>query len=96
MNPQRGEIALEIEGETYTLCLTLGALAEIEGALGCESLKDLTARLKAISARDLSLLLAALLRGGGAPGMAARISEAAISPKRALEAVLACFREAAP
>ena len=58
MNPQRGEIALEIGGETRKLCLTLGALAEIEAALGCESLKDLSARLKRVSAKDLQLVLA--------------------------------------
>ena len=45
MNPQRGETAIEIDGETRKLCLTLGALAEIERGLGCMSLKDLTLSL---------------------------------------------------
>ncbi len=32
-NPQRGEIAAVIEGEEKVLCLTLGALAELEARL---------------------------------------------------------------
>lgn len=48
MNPQRGEVALDIGGETRKLCLTLGALAEIEAALGCESLKDRSATRMAV------------------------------------------------
>ena len=96
MNPQRGEIALEIGGETRKLCLTLGALAEIEQALGCESLKDLSVRLKAISARDLHLVLAALLRGGGEAETASRLKNLPVTPQSAIAAVLACFRGATP
>ena len=33
-NPHRGEIEVELGGKTYTLCLTLGALAELEQAYG--------------------------------------------------------------
>ena len=94
MNPQRGEVALDIGGETRTLCLTLGALAEIEQALGCESLRDLSVRLKAISARDLQILLAALLRGGGETDAAAGLDGLSIRPPEAVAAVLACFRGA--
>lgn len=94
MNPQRGEIALEIGGETRILCLTLGALAEIEAALGCESLKDLSVRMKAISAKDLQILLRALLRGGGEVETASRLSGLPIRPAEAVASVLACFRGA--
>lgn len=94
MNPQRGETAIEIDGETRKLCLTLGALAEIETSLGCASLKDLTVRLKAVSAGDLIVLLAALLRGGGEPETAARVADLALDPKAAITAILACFGRA--
>lgn len=40
-NRARGEARLEIEGRERVLCLTLGALAEIETALGCGSMQDL-------------------------------------------------------
>lgn len=94
MNPQRGEIGLMIDGEERRLCLTLGALAEIEAALGCHSLKDLTVRLKAVSAADLIKVLAALLRGGGEADLAMRVGELQLSPKRAMQAVLTCFARA--
>lgn len=91
MNPARGETTLLIDGQTHTLCLTLGALAEIEQALGCESLKDLAIRLKSVSARDLIRLLAALLRGGGENELANRVSELSIHPAEALTAILTCL-----
>ncbi len=95
MNPIRGETAILIDGEMRTLCLTLGALAEIEHALGCESLKDLTIRLKTVSARDLVTLLSALLRGGGEKDLAARVRDLAVPPQEALRAILTCFGQAA-
>ena len=54
-NRQRGEIAAELGGKVYTLCLTLGALAELESGFGVEGLAGLAARFEtgALSARDL-------------------------------------------
>ncbi|MEO1100583.1 MAG: gene transfer agent family protein [Pseudomonadota bacterium] len=80
MNGVRGETALVIDGVPRRLCLTLGALAEIESELGCETLAELDTRMRQLSARDLSTVLKALLRGGGetiepenvGPGDAAR------------------------
>lgn len=95
-NPQRGEVAIEIDGAMRTLCLTLGALAEIEAALGCESLKDLSVRLKSVSARDMIKLLAALLRGAGHSEIADQIEHLNINPQRALSAILECFGKAVP
>lgn len=95
INPQRGEVAIDIDGKPRTLCLTLGALAEIETALGCESLKDLSIRLKTVSAKDLIRLLAALLRGGGEHELAVRITELNVNPQSALKAILTCFGKAA-
>ncbi len=67
VNRVRGEAGLEIGNVIHRLCLTLGALAEIEAALGAETLSALESRLKLLSARDMSAVLAALLRGGGNP-----------------------------
>ena len=66
-NIHRGEIAAEIGGEMRTLCLTLGALAELEARLGAGDLSGLAERFGEgrISARDLTAILGAGLRGGG-------------------------------
>ena len=64
-NIHRGEIAAEIGGETRVLCLTLGALAELEARLGAGDLAGLAERFGEgrISARDLTAILGAGLRG---------------------------------
>lgn len=65
MNGIRGEVSLEAGGRTLRLCLTLGALAEIETALGVSSLAQLEERLTRLSTVDLVALTLALARGGG-------------------------------
>jgi hypothetical protein len=66
-NARRGEVALTLGATRYTLCLTLGALAELEAAFGVEDLGALAERFGSgrLSSRDLLMLLAAALRGGG-------------------------------
>lgn len=66
-NRRRGEIAAELDGRSRRLCLTLGALAELEAALGAGDLSALAARFSAgrLSARDLIVLIGAGLRGAG-------------------------------
>ena len=66
-NRRRGEVGLELGGERYTLCLTLGALAELEDAFGVADLDSLGRRFASggLSSRDLLTLLGAALRGGG-------------------------------
>ncbi|MCJ2033277.1 gene transfer agent family protein [Methylobacterium sp. J-068] len=67
VNRRRGEVALALGTERYTLCLTLGALAELEDALGAADLAGLAARFSqgGLKSRDLIALLGAALRGGG-------------------------------
>ena len=59
-------MALEINGETHVLRLTLGALAELENALEEPSLIALVERFEGnhFSSRDVLALLAAGLKGG--------------------------------
>lgn len=66
-NSQRGEIDAMIGGEVRTLCLTLGALAELETRLQADDLVGLSERFAEgrVSARDLVAILGAGLRGGG-------------------------------
>ena len=94
MNAARGETSIMIEGEPCRLCLTLGALAEIETAFECASMAELTARLSNLSARDLLTVLRALLIGGGHGEIAGRLSALPVSPAAAAEAVAEAFRTA--
>lgn len=92
MNGARGETVLRIGGAEKRLCLTLGALAEIETALGCTRISDLEVRLRALSATDLMHVLAALLRGGGEAEVAGAIAAVEIAPGEAMRAVAEAFR----
>lgn len=95
MNGVRGEVRAILGGAERQLCLTLGALAEIETALGVDGLEALAARLKALSARDLVAVLAALLRGGGERDLAEQINGLKLDPREAAQAVSRAFLAAA-
>jgi hypothetical protein len=66
-NRHRGEIEAELGGKTYTLVLTLGALAEIEHAYGGEDLLAIAERFETgrIKASDAIKVIGAGLRGAG-------------------------------
>ncbi len=66
-NRHRGEIEARLDGKTFRLCLTLGALAELEAAFGDEDLLALAARFEKgrLSARDARAIIGAGLRGAG-------------------------------
>ncbi len=67
-NARRGEIVAEFSGTSRRLCLTLGALAELETAFGAQDLSALVARFSSgrLSARDMVRVIGAGLRGAGA------------------------------
>lgn len=94
MNGARGEARVRLAGEERILCLTLGALAEIETGLEIDGLAALAGRMRTFSARDLSVVLSALLRGGGEMALAAGLAEAAIDPREAVDAVAQAFMAA--
>lgn len=68
MNRYRGEIEAELGGRRHVLCLTLGALAELEAAFAAGDLVSMAQRFETgrISAGDLLKIIASGLRGGGA------------------------------
>jgi hypothetical protein len=76
-NPHRGEIVARIDGRDHLLCLTLGALAELEAAFGVGDLSALVARLGqgSLAARQLTVIIAAGLRGGGHPVTDAEVAD---------------------
>jgi len=66
-NRHRGEVALQAGGESFTLCLTLGALAELEDIYGGEDILTVAGRFSSgkLTSRDAVNLLKASMRGGG-------------------------------
>ena len=90
-NGVRGEALVRLAGAERRLCLTLGALAEMETVLGVSGIEALAERLRGLSARDLMAVLAALLRGGGETAFAGELDRVAVTPREAAEAVAAGF-----
>ncbi|RMD49137.1 MAG: gene transfer agent family protein [Alphaproteobacteria bacterium] len=96
VNRWRGEVALVIDGVERRMRLTLGALAELEEALGAEGLADLIGRFERgqVRSRDILAVLAAGLAGAG-EGLGARelaaaeIEGGALAAARAAAALIA-------
>jgi Phage tail tube protein, GTA-gp10 len=66
-NKHRGEIDAVLDGRSYKLCLTLGALAELETAFGDADMLALAQRFESgrLRASDAVRIIAAGLRGAG-------------------------------
>jgi hypothetical protein len=66
-NRRRGEISAELDGRQRNLCLTLGALAELEAAYAADDLSALVERFSTgrLSALDMICIIGAGLRGAG-------------------------------
>lgn len=86
-NAARGEVVVTLAGTPRRLCLTLGALAELETAFEVDGFQALADRLRILSARDLAFVLGALLRGGGEAG----VDVSAVDFREAAQAVAAAF-----
>ena len=76
VNRHRGEIEAVLDGKPHRLCLTLGALAELEDAFGADDMLALAERFEAgrLGARDAIRVIGAGLRGGGLDLDDARVS----------------------
>ena len=90
-NGARGEVVATLAGAERRLCQTLGALAEIETGLGVTGIAALAERMRVLSARDLVVVLAALLRGGGEDVLADGLDRAAVDSREAAAAVARAF-----
>lgn len=93
-NKARGEVLLSIDGKPRKLCVTLGALAELEAAFDVGSFAEMGERLAHLTASDLIHVLAALVSGGGEAMSAREMAGARIDAKEAAIAVAAAFRAA--
>ena len=67
VNGYRGEIEAVLDGKSYRLCLTLGALAELEHAFGEDDMLAVAERFEQgrIAAKDAIRIIGAGLRGAG-------------------------------
>lgn len=67
VNHLRGEISAELDGKSWTLCLTLGALAALENDLEVKNLGELSEKFSNgnLSASDILKVIRAGLSGGG-------------------------------
>lgn len=93
-NAARGEVPLEIDGRARRLCVTLGALAELEAAFDVASLAELGERLSRLTAAELLVVVSALTAGGGEAMSARDLAAARIDAKAAAKAVADAFRVA--
>ena len=80
VNRRRGEVEAILDGTSYTLCLTLGALAELEAAL---AEKDLMALARRFSAGELTAADAIRVIGAGLRGAGNDIPDGAVAAMRA-------------
>lgn len=92
VNAARGEAQLLINGAPHKLCLTLGALAQLEAAFDVVSLEELAERLLRLSAGDSLIVLAALLAGAGTGFSPAELAKASINAQAAAQAIDEAFR----
>ena len=90
INAARGEVGVILNGQACRMCLTLGALAQIEAILGVSHFTDIGSRLKNVGGDEVKAVASALLRGGGEPD--ARLANASIDELK--EAVEVTFRAA--
>jgi hypothetical protein len=81
-NRRRGEISAELDGKDYRLCLTLGALAELEAAYAADDLSALVKRFASgrLSALDMMRIIGAGLRGAGED-----VSDEAVGSMRSMD-----------
>ena len=93
-NSIRGEVQVTLGGDEFTLCLTLGALADIESGLGVKNLHEMDERLNRPSMGDLMVILCALLRGGGHDVSPEELGARAINLRDVVKAIEKAFHTA--
>lgn len=66
-NRHRGEISATLDGREWQLCLTLGALAELENRMGVDDIAGLAHHFGSgkLSSRDVIAIITFALKGGG-------------------------------
>lgn len=60
-NPQQGQVLVKLGGKDVILCVTLKALAQLEGHFHVDNFQALAIRLSSLNAGDLMVVLTALI-----------------------------------
>jgi hypothetical protein len=89
-NKARGEVALELGGETINACATMGALARVEGRLG----KSLPFILGDVSEGSYGAIVAILEECALTADDRAKVSKLVAGPVEIAEAAVAVFEAA--
>ncbi|MFT4074258.1 MAG: gene transfer agent family protein [Asticcacaulis sp.] len=84
-NSARGEVLVALGGAEVRLCVTLGALAALEGHFQVSGFEGLAERLKGLGAADLTVVLRALAMDDLPEGIG--LAEAIRAVVRAFEAM---------
>jgi hypothetical protein len=87
-NAARGEVVARFGGASHRLCLTIGALAELEAALEVRDLMALLERFAGgrITAREAAMVVVAGLKGGGIERDEAEL-QAMVASRPAMETI---------
>lgn len=93
INGIRGEVSIKINNKDYVLCLTLGALAELETAFAINDFSQLSQKFQKLNAKDLLVILAILLKGGQNPIAIEELKEMRIELKEASSKISECFEK---
>lgn len=95
-NKQRGEVTIQgPEGKEYKLCLTLGAIAQIEDGLGVESLTKIDEVMSKARMKDVLTIFVALLNGGGNKEITSKdMIDWDVSIQDLMEVIRECFNAA--
>ena len=81
INTGRGEVALHVGATQYRLCLTLGALAQLEAGRGQD-----------LKAADLVRIRTLLVQGGGHDISEDEVAAWPLAPQDAADAVTRCLQ----
>ena len=93
INQKRGEVAIEINGKAQKLCLTLGALAELETTFAAQRLQDLGQKMGNLGAQEILIVLMILLKGGGELFELETLKNSDLNPKIAAQKIAECFEK---
>lgn len=90
-NSNRGEVIIKLDNKPFKLCLTLGALAQIENAFCLEDFSKLENKFQNLDANDLIILVSILLEGGQNPVELEFLKNAKVNLNEITKAILTCF-----
>ncbi|MEM6648689.1 MAG: GTA-gp10 family protein [Pseudomonadota bacterium] len=93
MTKMKSEAVVHVDDTPLPLKLTLGALAEMEEALGADTLAELAVKLANPSAGQLMLILRIMGKAAGEGEATARLDQGSVNLREAIGAVSRLFQD---